>query len=98
MLCHALVTIDLSLRKTNMASKTPRKKIADRQKNGKFISVTEKGRRDTGFRHCKSFIMETDDKKVDLERGKSFSAELSWDEGRRVVELRVLAEGLWACN
>ena len=47
-----------------------RKKIPDRQKNAKFDLFTEKNRRDTASRHCKSFIMEKEDKKADL--GQSF--------------------------
>ena len=38
------------------------------------------------------------DKIADLGRRKSSSAELPWDEGRRVVELEVFAKDLRACE
>ena len=46
--------------------KSGEKKIADRQMNGKFVSIIERKRRDTASRHFKSFIMETEDKKLTL--------------------------------
>lgn len=55
-----------------MASKTLGEKIADRQNNEQFISVSEKKKRgDTALQHCKSFIVETEDQKADLGRRKS---------------------------
>ena len=82
-----------------MASKTPGKKFSGRQKNGKFISVKEQKRRNSAFLLCKRFCMNPEGEREDLETAaEASSAVISWDEGRRVLELGFLAEGLRACK
>ena len=59
-----------------------------------LFQLLRKKRRNTASRYCKSLIMETEYKKADKGRRKSSLAELSWDEGKRMVELAGLPEGL----
>ena len=75
-----------------MASKTPaKKKIADRQKIGNLFQLPLK--KDESLLPGNVKVLW---RRADLGRRKSSSAELSWDEGKKVVELAVLAEGLRA--
>ena len=82
-----------------MASKTAGEKISGRQKNGKFILVRKQKRRNSASLFCKKFCMNPEGEREDLETtAEASSAVISWDEGRRVVELGFFAEGLRVCK
>ena len=67
------------------------KKFRPAKKNGKFISVGEQRRRNSASLLCKRFCMNTEGEREVLDTAaEASSAVISWDEGKRVVEL-----GFW---
>lgn len=83
-----------------MASNTPR--TVCRKKGGKFVSAGELKRREICSKRCKVLQSEIQCE-VSIEKKCSESREarheeITWADGRRVVELQVLAEGLKSCS